>query len=52
MRMILKVDGILFGNDSRAIELLVRDKDFNNKWKRKWEDDGKEVQILEKKKEK
>lgn len=41
--------GILFGHDSRAIELLIRDKDFNDKWERMWADNRGEVQILEKK---
>jgi len=45
----LKAGGILFGVDSRAIELLSRDKDFSAKWESKFNANSGEVQILEKK---
>ncbi len=49
IQRVLKVGGILFGYGSRAIELLIRDKDFSDKWEKKWKEDNSEVQILEKK---
>jgi hypothetical protein len=49
IQRILKVGGILCGHDSRAIEILIRGKDFSDKWERKWTDNRSEVQILEKK---